>query len=69
MLDTNTASYVIKGNAPGIDARLRKLDVLQVCISAVTRAGLRFGVHRLSSATRFPQNGQVLERRSHVGLG
>jgi tRNA(fMet)-specific endonuclease VapC len=52
MLDTNTSSYVIKGNAPGIDARLRNLDVLQVCISAVTRAELRFGVRRLSSATR-----------------
>ncbi|HEY6991313.1 MAG TPA: type II toxin-antitoxin system VapC family toxin [Bryobacteraceae bacterium] len=52
MLDTNTASYVIKGNAPAIDARLRKLDVMQVCISAITRAELRFGVRRLSSATR-----------------
>jgi tRNA(fMet)-specific endonuclease VapC len=52
MLDTNTASYVIKGNLPGIDARLRKLDAMQVCISAVTRAELRFGVRRLLSATR-----------------
>ena len=52
MLDTNMASYVIKGSGPGIDARLRKLDVSQVCISAVTRAELRFGVRRLSSATR-----------------
>jgi tRNA(fMet)-specific endonuclease VapC len=52
MLDTNTASYVIKGSAPAIDARLRKLDIMQVCISAVTRAELRFGVRRLSSATR-----------------
>ncbi|MBV9252344.1 MAG: type II toxin-antitoxin system VapC family toxin [Acetobacteraceae bacterium] len=52
MLDTSTASYVIKGNAPAIDAHLRKLDVMQVCISAVTRAELRFGVRRLSGATR-----------------
>ena len=52
MLDTNTASYVIKGNAPAIDAHLRKLDVMQVCISAITRAELRFGVRRLSSPTR-----------------
>ena len=52
MLDTNTASYVIKGNAPAIDARLRKLDVMQVCISAITRAELRFGVRRLPAATR-----------------
>ncbi|HEX4750493.1 MAG TPA: type II toxin-antitoxin system VapC family toxin [Bryobacteraceae bacterium] len=52
MLDTNSASYVIKGAAPGIDARLRKLDVRQVCISAVTLAELRFGVRRLPGATR-----------------
>src|ERR1700722_4308152 len=52
MLDTDTSSYVIKGNAPNVDAHLRDLDVLQVCISAVTRAELRFGVRRLSGATR-----------------
>ena len=51
MLDTDTASYVIKGNSPGIDARLGRLDLGQVCISAVTRAELRFGV-RLHGATR-----------------
>jgi tRNA(fMet)-specific endonuclease VapC len=52
MLDTDTSSYIIKGNAPSIDAHLRDLDVLQVCISAVTRAELRFGVRRLRGATR-----------------
>ena len=52
MLDTNTASYVIKGTAPAIDAQLRKLDVMQVCISAVTRAELRFGARRVRTATR-----------------
>lgn len=52
MLDTDTSSYVIKGNSPNIDAHLRDLDVSQVCISAVTRAELRFGVRRLRRATR-----------------
>lgn len=52
MLDTNTASYVIKGTAPAVDSQLRKLDVRQVCISAITRAELRFGVQRLAGATR-----------------
>jgi tRNA(fMet)-specific endonuclease VapC len=52
MLDTDISSYVIKGNSPKIDAHLRDLDVLQVCISAVTRAELRFGVRRLPRATR-----------------
>ncbi|HZQ52149.1 MAG TPA: type II toxin-antitoxin system VapC family toxin [Bryobacteraceae bacterium] len=52
MLDTNTASYVIKGAIPAVDAHLRKLDVTQVSISAVTRAELRCGVRRLHQATR-----------------
>jgi tRNA(fMet)-specific endonuclease VapC len=52
MLDTDTSSYVIKGTAPKIDAHLRDLDVSEVCISAVTRAELRFGVRRLRGATR-----------------
>jgi len=52
MLDTDVSSYVIKGNSPNIDAHLRDLDVLQVCISAITRAELRFGVRRLRRATR-----------------
>jgi tRNA(fMet)-specific endonuclease VapC len=52
MLDTDIVSYAIKGEFPSVEAHLRRLDVMQVCISAVTRAELRFGVRRLSSATR-----------------
>lgn len=50
MLDTDTSSFVIKGSHPDIDAHLRRLDVREVCISAVTRAELRFGVRRLPGA-------------------
>src|SRR5579862_5991285 len=52
MLDTDMSSCVIKGNAPAVDARLRSLDVMQVCISAITRAELRFGILRLRGANR-----------------
>jgi tRNA(fMet)-specific endonuclease VapC len=52
MLDTDISSYVIKGTAPAVDAHLKGLDVMQVCISAVTRAELRFGVQRLQGAIR-----------------
>ena len=52
MLDTDTSSYVVRGNSPNIDAHLRDLDVSQVCISAVTRAESRFGVRRLRRAAR-----------------
>ena len=46
ILDTNTASYLIKGQPPGVRTRLLKVSMAQVCISAVTEAELRFGVER-----------------------
>jgi tRNA(fMet)-specific endonuclease VapC len=44
LLDTNTASYVIKGNFPRIRERLLKVPMADVGISVVTEAELRFGV-------------------------
>lgn len=52
MLDTDIASYVIKGASPSLDAHLAELAVAQVCISSVTRAELRFGVRRIPHASR-----------------
>jgi tRNA(fMet)-specific endonuclease VapC len=49
LLDTNTASHVIKGN-PSVDRRL--LKVQQVAISAVTEGELRYGVAKNAAATR-----------------
>lgn len=43
MLDTNAASAAMRG-APGMDERLRALDPAQWCISAITRAELRYGL-------------------------
>jgi tRNA(fMet)-specific endonuclease VapC len=51
LLDTNTASYVIKGNFPRVRARLLKVPMSEVGISVVTEAELRFGVARLPHAT------------------
>lgn len=50
LLDTNTASYVIKGNFPRVRARLLKVPMAEVGISSVTEAELRFGVARISGA-------------------
>ncbi len=50
MLDTDTASYVIRGRFPKLEARLREHDPATLCVSAVTRAELRYGVARLASA-------------------
>lgn len=52
LLDTNTASYVIKGNIPRVRERLLKVAMAQVAISAVTEAELRFGVARRPEAER-----------------
>ena len=51
LLDTNTASYVIKGNFPRVRERLLKIPMAEVGISVVTEAELRFGVARLPEAT------------------
>ena len=50
LLDTNVASYIIKGNIPSLDRWLAKVPVADVFISTVTEAELRYGVARLFDA-------------------
>jgi tRNA(fMet)-specific endonuclease VapC len=52
LLDTNTVSYVIKGNFPRVRERLLRVPISEVGISVVTEAELRFGVARLPHATK-----------------
>jgi tRNA(fMet)-specific endonuclease VapC len=52
LLDTNTASYVIKGNIPRVRERLRRVPMNNVAISVITEAELRFGVERKPDAKR-----------------
>lgn len=47
MLDTDTASYLIKGKSPAIEAKLATLVPAMVCISVMTRAELLYGLKRL----------------------
>ena len=47
MLDTDTASYIIKGRSPAIGAKLRAISPAMVCISVMTRAELLYGLKRL----------------------
>lgn len=49
LLDTNTASYVIKGNFPRVRERLRHTPIAEIGISVITEAELRFGVARRPS--------------------
>jgi tRNA(fMet)-specific endonuclease VapC len=51
MLDTNTVSYIAKGNSPAARASLEALGVEEaVCISSITEAELRYGLARRPAA-------------------
>lgn len=52
LLDTNTASCIIKGTSPALDRRLIKIPAAQLAVSAVTEGKLRFGSARLLHASR-----------------
>jgi tRNA(fMet)-specific endonuclease VapC len=52
MLDTDIASYIVKGRSPEIEARLSALDPSMVCVSAMTRAELMYGLKRLPPGHR-----------------
>jgi tRNA(fMet)-specific endonuclease VapC len=52
MLDTDTASYLIKGKSPVIESRLAALAPSMVCISVMTRAELLYGLKRLPADHR-----------------
>lgn len=52
LLDTNIASYIIKGTSSVVDRRVVKIAISQLAISAVTEGELRFGTARLPLAAR-----------------
>jgi tRNA(fMet)-specific endonuclease VapC len=52
LLDTNTCSYIIKGNRPHVREQLLRVPMTEVGISVVTEAELRFGVARLPQAKK-----------------
>lgn len=51
LLDTNTASYIIKGKFPAVRRRLLRIPMAQIFISSVTEGELLYGVARKSGAT------------------
>ncbi len=54
MLDTNTASYIIKGNPPATRERLLDIPMANVCVSAITEAELLRGVAKKPEAKQLP---------------
>jgi tRNA(fMet)-specific endonuclease VapC len=51
MLDTNSVSYLIRGNAE-IASRLQEVSMAALGVSAITKAELMFGLARRPEATR-----------------
>jgi tRNA(fMet)-specific endonuclease VapC len=52
LLDTNTVSYIIKGNRPRVRERLLRVPMAEVGISVITEAELLFGLARRPEATK-----------------
>lgn len=52
LLDTNTVSYIIKGNRPRVRERLQRVAMAEVGISVITEAELLFGLARRPDATK-----------------
>jgi tRNA(fMet)-specific endonuclease VapC len=52
MLDTDTASYIIKGRSPAVAAKLAEIPPSMLCISVMTRAELLYGLKRLPAGHR-----------------
>jgi tRNA(fMet)-specific endonuclease VapC len=52
LLDTATASFILKGRSPAIEAKLAAIPPDRVCVSAITRAELMYGLKRLRASHR-----------------
>jgi tRNA(fMet)-specific endonuclease VapC len=54
MLDTNMASYIIKGEPVAVRQHLRNVPMSSVCISSITQAELLRGVAKKPDAKQLP---------------
>jgi tRNA(fMet)-specific endonuclease VapC len=55
MLDTDTVSYLIRGKTPALDVRVAAVPPKHLCISAVTRGELLYGLRLKDGAHRLAQ--------------
>ena len=44
MLDTNMASYIIRGPSSALAARLVEIPMAQLCVSSITQGELLYGL-------------------------
>ena len=55
MLDTDTVSYLVRGQTPALDAHVARVPLKSLCISAVTRGELLHGLKLKDGAHRLSQ--------------
>jgi tRNA(fMet)-specific endonuclease VapC len=55
LLDTNTASFIIKSNMPAVNRKLVRVPIRQLFISSITEGELRYGIARRPGATKLEQ--------------
>src|SRR5580658_3029199 len=63
MLDTDTASYIIKGRSPAVREKLATVPPADICVSVVTKAKLLYGLKRLA-----PEHGLHLGVRQFLKI-
>jgi tRNA(fMet)-specific endonuclease VapC len=55
LLDTNTASFIIKSTVPAVNRKLVRIPVRQLFISSITEGELRYGVAKRPGSTKLQQ--------------
>lgn len=66
MLDTNIASYMLRGGNPALSRRLAAVPMASVCISAVTQGELLYGLARRPGSRGLAQAVRELLSRLEV---
>ena len=66
LLDTNTASYVVRGNSSRVRERLLRVPIGHVSISVITEAELRFGAAKKPEAVRLNEAIESFVLHVHV---
>ena len=66
MLDTNTASFIIRGSESAVNGRLRSSRPTDLCISAITEGEMRFGLSRRPGAHRLEKSVEAFLMRIEV---
>ena len=55
LLDTNMASYIIRGPSPALAARLVAVPMARLCVSSITQGELLYGLAKKPGATNLQQ--------------